>query len=78
MSTSIDDVCAVGVVIDDEAVHVHVRDGRTISAPLSWFPRLAHATDAERSDWRLIGMGEGIHWPQIDEDISLAALLAGR
>ncbi|MGO2747013.1 DUF2442 domain-containing protein [Microbacterium sp.] len=78
MSTSIDDVCVVDVHVDHETVHVKVSDGRTISAPLSWFPRLASASVGERADWRLIGAGEGIHWQQIDEDISLSALLRGR
>jgi hypothetical protein len=53
-------------------------DGRTISAPLLWYPRLAHASPEERSHWRFIGRGEGIHWPDLDEDISVANLLAGK
>ena len=52
-------------------------DGRTVSAPLEWFPRLLHATDAEKKNWELIGDGEGFHWPEIDEDISVASLLQG-
>lgn len=57
---------------------VDLADGRTIIAPLAWFPRLAHGTAAERANWRLIAGGEGIHWPDLDEDISVASLLAGR
>jgi hypothetical protein len=75
MSTSIDDEVAVGVTFDDREMHVRIRDGRTISAPLAWFPRLASATAAERTDWRLIGSGEGLHWNRLDEDVSIAGLL---
>jgi hypothetical protein len=57
---------------------VELADGRTISVPLVWFPRLAHGTPAERAKWRLIANGEGIHWPDLDEDISVESLLAGR
>ncbi|GAA2936229.1 DUF2442 domain-containing protein [Microbacterium luteolum] len=78
MSTSVDDAVAIGVVIDDQELHVRIKDGRTISAPLEWFPRLASATPAERLDWRLIGAGEGIHWRGLDEDIAISALLRGR
>ena len=53
-------------------------DGRTISVPLAWYPRLMHATPDERSKWELIGGGQGIHWPDLDEDISIEGLLAGR
>lgn len=75
MSISVDDAVAVGVSFDDREIHVRIRDGRTISAPLAWFPRLATATAAERRDWRLIGSGEGIHWSLLDEDVSIAGLL---
>jgi len=57
---------------------VDLADGRTISVPLTWFPRLAHATPEERNRWRLIGKGEGIHWEEIDEDVSVEGLLAGK
>jgi hypothetical protein len=57
---------------------VELADGRTLSVPLVWFPRLAHATAQERANWRLVGRGEGVHWPGIDEDISVRSLLAGR
>lgn len=65
------------VSVTDDALVVDLVDGRTVSVPLSWYPRLAHGTPAERSKWRLIGRGEGIHWPDLDEDISVAGLLAG-
>ncbi|MFF1540272.1 DUF2442 domain-containing protein [Microbacterium sp. NPDC058269] len=78
MSTSVDDAAAVGVVTDERELHVRMKDGRTISVPLDWFPRLVDASPNERADWRLIGAGEGIHWPQLDEDVSIAALLRGR
>ena len=66
------------VDISDDTLAVHLTDGRSILVPLAWYPRLFHATRAERDNWRLIGQGQGIHWPDVDEDISVAALLAGR
>ncbi len=56
---------------------VDLADGRTISVPLDWYPRLLHAAEAERANWRLIGNGEGIHWPDLDEDISVEGLIGG-
>jgi len=61
---------------DDELI-VALDDGRTIVVPLAWYPRLLHGTREERANWRLIGGGEGIHWPDLDEDISIEHLLAG-
>jgi hypothetical protein len=58
-------------------VTVDLLDGRSITAPLVWYPRLTHGTNAERQNWRLIGTGEGIHWPDLDEDLSVDDLLAG-
>lgn len=69
---------ATRVDVTDAAVSVELVDGRTISAPLLWYPRLAHASPEERDHWRFIGRGEGIHWPDLDEDISIANLLAGK
>jgi Protein of unknown function (DUF2442) len=63
-------------VTDDELV-VSLADGRRVSAPLVWFPRLLHASPEARADWRLIGDGIGIHWSQVDEDISVKGLLRG-
>ena len=64
--------------IDDDTLTVRLVDGRTITAPLSWYPRHMRATAAERTDWRLMGDGEGVHWPALDEDLSLESLIAGR
>ena len=66
------------VSVTDDALVVELVDGRTMSAPLAWYPRLAHGNSAERAHWRFIGEGEGIHWPDLDEDISIEGLLAGR
>src|SRR5258708_40218654 len=66
------------ISISEDALVVDLADGRTITVPFPWFPRLAHGTPVERANWRLIGNGEGIHWPDLDEDISVASLLAGR
>ena len=65
------------VEITDSTLSVDLSDGRSISVPLAWFPRLMHANPAEQADWRLTGGGEGIHW-EVDEDISVEGLLAGR
>lgn len=69
---------ATHVKVTDDRLIVDLDDGRTISAPTAWFPRLLHATPEERRNWRLIGHGHGIHWEDIDEDISVEGLLAGR
>jgi hypothetical protein len=69
---------AEDVRVTNDSLIVNLRDGRTISVPLEWFPRLLHATAEERSNWRLIGRGHGIHWEEIDEDISVEGLVAGR
>jgi hypothetical protein len=66
------------VIITAEALTVGLADGRAISVPLAWFPRLANGTPDERGRWRFIGRGQGIHWPALDEDISVAGLLAGK
>ena len=66
------------VKITDDTLSIDLSDGRTISVPLEWFPRLVHATLEERNNWRLIGKGHGIHWDDIDEDISVKGLLAGK
>lgn len=66
------------VIINEVALTVELNDGRTVSAPLAWFPRLLHGTPKERNNWRLIGRGEGIHWVELDEDISVENLLSGK
>jgi hypothetical protein len=69
---------ATRVAVSQDTLSVELADGHTIAAPLAWYPRLGHATHEERSSWRLIAGGRGIHWPDIDEDISVANLLAGQ
>ncbi len=76
--TEVKEAIAKGVTVGDDALVVDLADARTITVPLAWFPRLAHGTPAERANWRLIGRGLGIHWPDLDEDISVESLLAGR
>lgn len=80
MNTSADEILlptAQDVKVTRDSLKVELSDGRTISAPLTWYPRLLHATVEERENWRLIGRGRGIHWEDIDEDISVEGLLAG-
>ncbi len=69
---------ASGVAVREDTLSVELADGRTVAAPLAWYPRLAHATAEERNTWRLIAGGRGIHWSALDEDISVANLLAGQ
>ena len=69
---------ASSVAITDDTLTADLSDGRTISVPLTWYPRLVHATTEERCNWRLVGGGVGIHWPELDEDLSVEGLLAGR
>jgi len=69
---------AENVSVTEDSLSVDLSDGRTISVSLAWFPRLLHATPEERKNWRLIGKGQGIHWKDIDEDISVEGLLAGK
>jgi len=68
---------AENVRVAKDTLSVDLSDGRTISVPLAWFARLLHATQQERNNWRLIGKGHGIHWEDLDEDISIEGLLAG-
>ena len=70
------DPLAREVSFTEDALHVVLADGREISAPLQWFPRLLGATPEQRAQWELIGDGIGIHWPQIDEDVEVESLLA--
>ncbi len=67
---------AVDVVCSEDELIVTLGDGRRVSAPLVWFPRLLRATHSQRANWRLIGGGFGIHWEDLDEDVSLRTLLA--
>jgi len=69
---------ATQVSVTDDTLTLELADGRSISAPLAWYPRLLHGTVEERNRWKLIGEGLGIHWPDLDEDISVENLLVGR
>jgi hypothetical protein len=64
-----------GVSFGSRTIRFMLADGREISAPLEWFPRLRDATPAQRTQWRLIGKGIGVHWPEIDEDIAVSTLM---
>jgi hypothetical protein len=78
LAIKIDLPYAENVLITEDTLNVDLSDGRTISVPLNWFPRLLHATQKQRNNWRLIGRGHGIHWDDIDEDISVEGLIAGQ
>ena len=77
MSTSVIefDAKAIDVTVDASMLRVTLADGRELAIPIEWSPRLRNATPEQRSNWRFIGTGQGIHWPEIDEDISIASLL---
>ena len=66
------------VTVTKDTLALELADGRTVTAPLAWYPRLLHGTARERANWRLIGGGEGIHWPDLDEDISAENVLSGQ
>jgi hypothetical protein len=70
------DSAVVDVHITDDEIQMSLADGRQVSAPLEWFPRLRDATHEQRANWRLIANGVGVHWPEVDEDISARSLLA--
>ena len=81
MNTLIDEprlAAGEDVRVTADTLFVELSDGRTITAPLAWFPRLQHGTAKERNHWRFIGRGEGIHWPDLDEDISVEGLVLGK
>jgi hypothetical protein len=69
------DASVVDVTVTEEHLLIVLADGRELSAPLAWFPRLSTASADQRSNWRIIGRGHGIHWPDVDEDVSVASLL---
>jgi hypothetical protein len=75
ISVSRFDATAVGLRMDAALLHVTLADGRELAVPLQWFPRLRDASAAQRGHWRFIGRGQGIHWPDIDEDILTESLL---
>lgn len=78
MSTLVADIRAQAVEIDEDSLTVDLYDGRSLSVPLAWYPRLDHATAAEQRNWLWIGDREGIHWPDLDEDISIQNLVFGQ
>lgn len=77
MSTLVAEVRAQTLVITEDSLIVDLSDGRSITVPLAWYPRLVHGTPEERSNWRWIGDREGIHWTDLDEDISVENLILG-
>ena len=81
MSSSVTEIivpAATNVAVTDDTLTVDLSDGRSISVPLAWYPRLVDGSPTERATWQLIGRGEGIHWPELDEDISVEGLIAGK
>ncbi|MEW6201504.1 MAG: DUF2442 domain-containing protein [bacterium] len=75
LATKTSDAMATDIWFDSDMMHIRLTDGREIGVPLEWFPKLRDATDKQRRKWRLIGKGVGIHWDELDEDISVSALL---
>jgi len=69
---------AESITVTEDTLSVDLSDGRTISVPLAWYPRLTYASKSEQNNWRLIGKGHGVHWEDLDEDISVEGLLAGK
>lgn len=78
MSTLVAEVRAQSLVVTEDSLIVDLSDGRSITVPLAWYPRLVHGTAEERNNWRWIGEREGIHWSDLDEDISVENLLLGK
>jgi hypothetical protein len=83
MNTSTDEIPiakakAQNVSVTEDTLTIDLVDGRTVSVPLAWYPRLLYGQIEERNNWRLIGKGEGIHWPDLDEDISIENILLGK
>jgi hypothetical protein len=76
-SATAEDKRVLDVAFNDDALSVSLRDGRVISVPLVWYPRLLDATPAQRKNWKIAGGGYGIHWPDIDEDLNTEGLLRG-
>ena len=78
MSTLVAEVRAQNLVVTEDSLIVDLSDGRSMTVPLAWYPRLLHGTTDERNNWRWIGDREGIHWPELDEDISVENLILGQ
>ncbi len=77
-TVSVDMPDAVAIAVTEDTLSVQVSDGRTISAPLAWYPRLVHATPEERDNWEIHAGGQHLHWPDLDEDLSVEMLLTGQ
>jgi hypothetical protein len=77
LATDLHSAVAQDVLVTEDELILRLSDGRTLSVPLAWYPRLLYGTPAERQNWRLIGDGEGIHWPELDEDISVENAVLG-
>ena len=78
LAAEIQTVKGINVVTSEDTLTVELADGRSLSVPIAWYPRLLHGSQQERENWELIGAGEGIHWPDLDEDISVEGLILGR
>ena len=78
LSLKMQAVNALRVTLTEDSLAVDLSDGRTVSVPLVWYPRLLHGSPRERNNWRLIAGGEGIHWPDLDEDLSVESIVMGR
>ena len=78
LDTPVREARAQHVTVTEDSLVVDLIDGRSISAPLVWYPRLLNGTPGERNEWRLVADGEGIHWPDLDEDLSVDSLIVGR
>jgi hypothetical protein len=78
MSSLVVEIRAQSLTITEDALSVDLNDGRSVSVPLQWYPRLVHATPEERNNWRWIGDKQGMHWPDLDEDISVENLVFGK
>jgi hypothetical protein len=78
LNTAVREARAQRVAVTEDSLVVDLIDGRSVSAPLVWFPRLLNGTSGERNNWRLIADGEGIHWPDLDEDLSVEGIIMGR
>lgn len=76
--SSIEDIRATGVRVDDDTLTVDLEDGRSITAPIIWYPRLEHGNAKERSRYKIVGQGTAIHWPDLDEDLSVSSIILGR
>jgi hypothetical protein len=78
VTVTVTPVRIANVIITDDTLSVDLEDGRTISVPIGWYPRLAYGTPAERANFQISGAGYGIHWPDLDEDIGVEGLLLGK